>query len=76
MTPTTIISTRGRTVNTDDVDEEVAALLKQADQRFTTGRRALVAVLRTLGRPVTIPQILDAADGLAQSSVYLSLIHI
>ena len=74
MTPTTIISTRGRTVNTDDVDEEVAALLKQADQRFTTGRRALVAVLRTLGRPVTIPQILDAADGLAQSSVYRNLV--
>ena len=61
-------------MNTDDVDDEIAALLTQADQRFTSGRRALVTVLRMLGRPVTIPQILDAADGLAQSSVYRNLV--
>ena len=59
---------------TDDVDDEITALLRATDQRYTTGRRALVASLRSLGRPVTIPQILETADGLAQSSVYRNLV--
>ena len=57
----------------DELDDEIAALLQRADQRYTKGRRALVAVLRAAGQPVTILQILDAADGLAQSSVYRNL---
>lgn len=58
----------------DELDEEITALLRQADQRFTKGRRGLVATLRAVGQPVTIPQILAASDGLAQSSVYRNLV--
>lgn len=57
----------------DELDNEITALLRQAQQRYTKGRRALIAVLRTLGQPATIPQILDADEGLAQSSVYRNL---
>lgn len=60
-------------MTTDDVDTEVAALLRRDDQRYTTGRRRLVAVLHDGGGPMTITQILDADDGLAQSSVYRNL---
>lgn len=57
----------------DDLDDEIAALLRRAEQRYTRGRRALVTALRDAGQPVTIHQILDAGDGLAQSSVYRNL---
>lgn len=56
-----------------EVDEEVAALLRRADQRYTSGRRRLVAVLQTGGGPLTITQILAADRSLAQSSVYRNL---
>ncbi len=59
---------------TDELDDEINALLRQDDQRYTKGRRALVATLRAVGQPVTIPQILAASDGLAQSSVYRNLV--
>ncbi len=63
-----------RPMATDDLDDEIHALLRREDQRYTKGRRALVATLRAEGQPVTIPQILDASDGLAQSSVYSNLV--
>ena len=56
-----------------DMDQEVAALLRRADQRYTTGRRRLVAALQGSGGPLTITQILDEDDSLAQSSVYRNL---
>ncbi|MDG1367832.1 MAG: Fur family transcriptional regulator [Acidimicrobiales bacterium] len=59
---------------TDELDDEINTLLRQDDQRYTKGRRALVATLRAVGQPVTIPQILAASDGLAQSSVYRNLV--
>ncbi len=58
----------------DELDDEINALLRRADQRYTKGRRALVAALRAIGQPITIPQILEAGDGLAQSSVYRNLV--
>ena len=58
----------------DDLDDEITTLLRRAEQRYTKGRRALVATLRSVGQPVTIPQILDASEGLAQSSVYRNLV--
>ena len=58
---------------TAEVDDEVAALLRKADQRYTTGRRRLVAVLQTGDGPLTITQILAADRSLAQSSVYRNL---
>jgi Fe2+ or Zn2+ uptake regulation protein len=56
-----------------ELDNEVAALLRTADQRYTTGRRRLVGVLQTGGGPLTITQILAIDDSLAQSSVYRNL---
>ena len=61
-------------MNGDELDDEITALLQRADQRYTKGRRALVAALRDAGQPVTIHQILEAGEGLAQSSVYRNLV--
>ena len=61
-------------MNDDELDDEINALLRRADQRYTKGRRALVAALRSVGQPVTIPQILEIGEGLAQSSVYRNLV--
>ena len=56
-----------------DIEEEVAALLRAADQRYTNGRRRLVAVLQNGGGPLTITQILEHDGSLPQSSVYRNL---
>ncbi len=56
-----------------DIDDEVLGLLRRADQRYTTGRRKLVAALQEGDGPLTINQILDVDDTLAQSSVYRNL---
>ena len=58
----------------EDLDRDVAALLRRADQRYTRGRRRLVAALRDGNGPMTTAQILDADAGLAQSSVYRNLV--
>lgn len=55
------------------VDDDVAALLHQVGQRYTDGRRRVVAVLARAGRPLTLPEILDRNDALSQSSVYRTL---
>ena len=56
-----------------NVDNEVAALLRQAEQRYTTGRRRLVAALQCGDGPLTITQILATDASLPQSSVYRNL---
>lgn len=56
-----------------ELDEQIASMLRAGDQRYTTGRRRLVAALRTAEGPVTITQILEADTTLAQSSVYRNL---
>lgn len=56
-----------------DVDDEVATLLRNADQRYTTGRRRVVTVLRAGTGPQTMAQILDGDSSLSQSSVYRNL---
>ncbi len=61
-------------MSTDATDDEVAALLRTADQRYTSGRKRIVAALRAGDGPMTIPQILDADGSLAQSSVYRNLV--
>lgn len=58
----------------ETLDDDVATRLRGAEQRYTRGRRRLVAVLRDGEGPMTIQQILDADDGLAQSSVYRNLV--
>lgn len=56
------------------IHDEVAGLLRRADQRYTTGRRRLVDVLLDASSPMTIAQILERDDRLAQSSVYRNLV--
>ncbi len=56
------------------IHDEVAVLLRRADQRYTSGRRRLVDALLAGGGPMMISQILDQDDRLAQSSVYRNLV--
>lgn len=51
----------------------VGSLLDAHGQRYTTGRRGLIEALVTLGRPVTIGELLVAAPGLATSTAYRNL---
>ncbi len=51
----------------------VAARLKDAGQRYTAGRRAIVGVLAGTARPLTTVELQAAARGLPQSSVYRNL---
>lgn len=56
-----------------DVDEEVASLLRAVNQRYTTGRRRLVAALQQGDGPLTINQIASVDTTLPQSSIYRNL---
>lgn len=47
--------------------------LHRAGQRVTANRETLVAVLAAAGRPLTIPEVIEAAGTLAQSSAYRNL---
>ena len=50
---------------------DLAALrLGGLDQRYTRVRRTLVSTLAAAGGPLSIPEIVEASDGLVQSSVY------
>jgi Fur family ferric uptake transcriptional regulator len=57
----------------DPLHDAVAARLRRAGQRATPTRNTLVDVLARGGRPLTLPEILDAEPGLAQSSAYRNL---
>ncbi len=57
-----------------DVDNEAAVLLKKANQRYTEGRRRLVAALQAGKGPLTIADIVAADDTLPQSSIYRNLV--
>lgn len=56
-----------------DLHDRTRRRLEARRQRYTGGRRSLVDVLQAAGRPVSIPQILDRARDLSQSSVYRNL---
>ena len=55
-----------------DLHAAVAERVEQAAQRYTTGRRALIDVLDSAGRPLTLGEILESGDW-PQSSVYRNL---
>jgi len=57
----------------NEVDDEAAALLRRANQRYTSSRRRLVAALQAGDGPLTITQIVAADDSLPQSTVYRNL---
>lgn len=50
-----------------------AERLRAGKQRYTASRRALVEALAAAERPGTIPELLGARPGLAQSSAYRNL---
>jgi Fur family transcriptional regulator, ferric uptake regulator len=56
-----------------DLHPTVEQQLRAARQRYTRGRRELVGLLADAGRPLTIPEIIDAGADLSQSSVYRNL---
>ncbi len=56
-----------------DLHAVVANRLEGVGQRYTPVRRTVVAVLASTGRPLTLPEVLAAADDLAQSSAYRTL---
>ena len=56
-----------------DIAHHVATKLGEIGQRFTPGRRDIVSALAAAQRPLSIPEILDQATGLAQSSAYRNL---
>jgi len=47
--------------------------LSERDQRYTTARRTIVEALAEIDSPVTLPELLERAPGLAQSSAYRNL---
>jgi Fe2+ or Zn2+ uptake regulation protein len=57
----------------DAIHALAADRLRADGQRYTTQRRALVEVLEAAPQPLTIPQLLDRQQGLAQSSAYRNL---
>ena len=56
-----------------EIHEVAAGRLRRDDQRYTEKRKALVEVLQTAGRPLSMPSILEQSPGMAQSSVYRNL---
>ncbi len=60
-------------MSADLLHEDVASLLRSGDHRYTKGRRGVVAALQQADGPVTILEILELDDDLAQSSVYRNL---
>ena len=63
----------GSQVDLGRVHEASGSLLRAADQFYTSGRRELVGLLATVGRPATIPDLLEMRPKLTQSSVYRNL---
>lgn len=59
--------------NQATLHDHVADQLTRHDQRYTSGRRQLVETMSSLGNPATLPEILEAAPELTQSSAYRNL---
>jgi Fur family ferric uptake transcriptional regulator len=56
-----------------DLHETAQGRLLTIGQRYTSGRRALVDLLASAGRPLSIPDILGSDNSVPQSSVYRNL---
>ena len=67
------VSFMGSSVDLGQVHDAAGSLLRDADQFYTSGRRELVGLLASIGRPATIPDLLDTRPKLTQSSVYRNL---
>jgi len=56
-----------------DLHGVVENRLRQADQRYTAGRRAIIGLLLSAGHPVSIGDIADRLPGVPRSSAYRHL---
>ncbi|GIU84505.1 MAG: hypothetical protein KatS3mg008_1280 [Acidimicrobiales bacterium] len=56
-----------------DVHQAVEMRLAREGLRYTAARRSLVAALVAAARPLTIPELVQAGEGLAVSSAYRNL---
>ena len=63
----------GAVTGQPDLHDHAARRLGAAAMRYTAARRSLVEILALAGRPMTLPEILEADDALAQSSAYRNL---
>jgi len=59
--------------NIEDVHQAVTEGLAATEQRYTSGRRRLVDAIHEAGRPLRLPEIVEALPGLPQSSAYRNL---
>jgi Fe2+ or Zn2+ uptake regulation protein len=59
-----------------DVHELAEQRLRAAEQLYTKGRRELVELLLGLGRPATIPELLEQRPKLTQSSLYRNMVDL
>lgn len=59
-----------------DLHDEVEARLRRVDLRYTRGRRAIVDLLVSIGRPVSIGDIADRLPELPRSSAYRHLVDL
>jgi Fur family transcriptional regulator, ferric uptake regulator len=57
-----------------ELHDTIQTRLRDINQRLTANRKAIVEVLSSAPRPLTIPEILAASPDLAQSSVYRNLV--
>ncbi len=57
----------------DEVHVEVEARLRHLDQRYTRGRRAIIDLLVSAGRPVSISDVAEGLPDLPLSSAYRHL---
>jgi len=70
---TAVPNTHAHDVDLPEVHQQIASRLSRLDQRYTGGRRRLVEALVEAGRPLTLPDIVQTAPDLAQSSAYRNL---
>lgn len=56
-----------------DIHDEVGVRLAAVEQRYTAGRKAIVAALAAADRPLTVPEITSRSQSVPVSSAYRSL---
>ena len=61
------------TNDTDGLHAAATELLRSHGHRYTRARRRIVAVLERATAPLTIPQLLETEERLAQSSTYRNM---
>ena len=59
-----------------DLHDVVEDRLRRADQRYTSGRRAIIGLLLDAGHPISIGDIADRLPDLPRSSAYRHLLDL